>query len=238
MTHPAGALGMPDAEAPIPDLVGNILGASQYISPSYWFNEIAILICHTDPMSWISKQFAGDWESVQKASVALNNLSTFTDDYSDALTTGTADLLQGWEGHAADEAGQHFGTYAGDLRNQAKAIEQIAVQVRQQALGMYESSNAVKNLWCLLLDQIITAAITMAATASTSWTGIGEIIGGSAVLAEIAAAARTWAKITEVTGNAWTGAQGSTGLIAGYLAGMQTITVPALPPAEYDHPGV
>ncbi|MDG3011301.1 hypothetical protein G4X40_14185 [Rhodococcus sp. D2-41] len=236
MTRPAEALTAPDAEAPIPDLVGNILGASQYISPSYWFNEVATRMCHTDPMSWISEQFAGDWESVQKASVALNNLSTFSSDYSGALTTGTADLLHEGEGHAADEAGQYFATYARDLESQAKAIGQIADQVRQQALGMYEASNAVKDLWGTLFDMILTAAISMAAAVFTG--GVGAVVGGGATLAEIAAAAKVWSNIVEVTGEAWTGAQGSVGLIAGYLGGMQTISVPALPSVAYDHPGV
>ena len=34
---PAAALTTPIAEAPIPDLVNNILGGKQYISPTYWF---------------------------------------------------------------------------------------------------------------------------------------------------------------------------------------------------------
>ena len=34
---PIDALTPPVAVAPIPDLVNNILGGKQYISPTYWF---------------------------------------------------------------------------------------------------------------------------------------------------------------------------------------------------------
>jgi len=51
---PSAALTMPAVEAPIPDLVNNILGGKQYISPSYWLGWAMEKVCGVNPWSWLA----------------------------------------------------------------------------------------------------------------------------------------------------------------------------------------
>jgi hypothetical protein len=52
---PAAALTTPTVGPPIPDLVNNILGGKQYISPAYWTGWALEEICHVNPWDWIAE---------------------------------------------------------------------------------------------------------------------------------------------------------------------------------------
>jgi hypothetical protein len=90
---PAAALTTPMAEAPIPDLVNNILGGKQYISPSYWLGWAMEKVCGVNPFDWAAQQFAGDWNAAAEASSALNNLAEFNTRYGDTIKRAAADLI-------------------------------------------------------------------------------------------------------------------------------------------------
>ncbi|NKW37086.1 hypothetical protein GS935_08930 [Rhodococcus hoagii] len=98
----------PVASDPVPDPVENILGAAQYMSATYWFNEAAKMVCGTDPMSWIAAQFAGDWEAIQRAGIAISTLGDFNEDYSSLIDRDIIGLSSYWTGGAADEASKYL----------------------------------------------------------------------------------------------------------------------------------
>lgn len=228
----------PVASDPVPDLVENILGAAQYMSTTYWFNEAAKLVCGKDPMAWIAGQFAGDWEAVQRAGIAIESLGDFDAEYAQRIARDVDGVPIFWRGQAADEASQYFSDYAETIRGQSGDFAQIGAQIRQIAVGMYETANSVKGLWQALFDWLITIGVTLAAAAASSWTGVGALAGGAAVVAEITAATAVWRQAVEVTGHAWDGAQGAIGTITGYMAGLENISIHELPSSSYDHKGV
>lgn len=227
----------PVATDPVPDLVENILGAAQYMSPSYWINEAAKLVCGTDPMGWIASQFAGDWEAVQRAGVSITTLGEFNAEYSRRIDQDVAGIPSFWRGEAADGASNYLTDYASTIHSQSQDFTRIGEQISQIAVGMYETANAVKGLWQTLFDWLITIGVTLAAAALTSWTGVGGAVGGAAVVAEIAAATAIWRQVVDTTGKAWDGAQGSIGLITGFAAGLENVSIHQLPQVSYDHPG-
>lgn len=228
----------PVASDPVPDLVENILGAAQYMSATYWFNEAAKLVCGTDPMAWIAAQFAGDWAAIQRAGIAISTLGEFNEDYSTLIDRDVVGLPAYWTGDAADEASRYFGDYSASIRSQSHDLAQIGDQVQQIAFGMYETANAVKGLWQALFDRLIAIAVTAAAATFTGWTGVGGAIGGSAVVAQVLSASAVWRQAVDTAGKAWDGAQGSIGLITGHMAGLENIGIHQLPAKSYDHPGV
>ncbi|MDH6680567.1 uncharacterized protein YukE [Rhodococcus sp. LBL1] len=228
----------PVASDPVPDLVENILGAAQYMSPTYWFNEAAKMVCGTDPMAWIASQFAGDWEAVQRAGVAIESLGQFDSEYAQYIDRGVTGIPDYWRGDAADAASKYFTEYAAAIKNQSHDLAQVGEQFQQIAIGMYEAANAVKGLWQALFDWLIELGITFAAAMVTGPTGIGAVVGMAAAAAEIAAATAVWRRAVEVTGQAWDGAQGTIGLITGYASGLENIPIHELPRASYDHEGV
>lgn len=227
----------PVASDPVPDLVENILGAAQYMSATYWFNEAAKMVCGTDPMSWIAAQFAGDWEAIQRAGIAISTLGDFNEDYSSLIYRDIIGLSSYWTGGATDEASKYFTEYSDSISSQAHDLARIGDQVQQIAVGMYETANAVKGLWQALFDRLITIAVTAAAAMFTGWTGVGGAIGGAAVVAQVVSASAVWRQAVDTTGKAWDGAQGSIGLITGHMAGLENVAVHQLPTQSYDHPG-
>ncbi|MFC4000764.1 hypothetical protein ACFS2C_11900 [Prauserella oleivorans] len=74
---PATVLTDPTASDPVPDLLENVIGISQYISVSYRVGQATDLIFDVNPSEWVAREFAGDWELVQKAGVAMENLGAF-----------------------------------------------------------------------------------------------------------------------------------------------------------------
>ena len=236
---PAAALTPPVAVAPIPDLVNNILGGKQYISPSFWMGWAMDKIWGFNPWEWIAEQVAGDWNAAAEASNALKKLAEFNTRYAAAVNDATNQLIpQQWDGQAAEQAQTYFSRLATALQAQVDALESVSGQFRTLAAGMEEMAQALQSLCQDLLDLVIVIGITAAATAATRWTGVGAVVGGSATAASIAQAIRLWYIVIDVHDAAWASVQAFTGICAGYLGALQGMESYPLPAGIYNHPGV
>lgn len=236
--RPADALVPPQVTDPVPDLVENILGGAQYVSPSYWVGWAFEKATGTNPWQWIADQYAGDWTAVQKAGKALENLGEFGIGYGVAVRNGMSNLESSWTGHAANSAGKYFTEFSGALQSQGPDLKAMGGELITMATGMYETSNAIKGLYEILLDLVIAAGAEAAASAASSWTLVGPIIGGAAFALTLTKAMGVWGKILEIHTDAWAAVQGLTGVMAGYLGGLHDLQAHALPGSSYDHPGV
>jgi hypothetical protein len=235
---PAAALTTPVAEAPIPDLVNNILGGKQYISPSYWLGWAMQQVCGTNPFDWVAQQFAGDWNAAAEASSALNNLAEFNTRYGDTIKQAASELIPAeWDGNAAGQAQQYFTQLADALHAQVSALKDIASQFRTLAAGMQEMAQGLQSLLQDLLDWLIAIGISAAAAAASSWTVVGGVAGAAATAASIWQAVRVWYLALDAHDAAWAAVQVFTGLCAGYLGAIHGMDEISLPGAAYDHPG-
>jgi hypothetical protein len=238
-SSPGDLLTTPQPTDPVPDLVENILGASQYISISYWLGWAAQQVCGTNPWQWIAEQYAGDWKAVQAAGLALEQLGKFNTAFAKEIDEGAADLFPAhWQGNAAESAQQYFSTLTQAINDQVPDLEGMGGQFKTMAVGMYETANGIKGLWEFLLDLLIAIGLEAAAAAATSWTVIGPIISGAAAAATIAKAIGVWGQILEAHNHAWNAVQAFTGIMAGYLGGLDDLNRHALPAGSYDHPAV
>jgi hypothetical protein len=235
---PAAALTMPTIGPPIPDLVNNILGGKQYISPAYWTGWALEKICHVNPWDWIAEQFAGDWNAAAEAGQALKQLAEFNNRYADAIDQARRLVIPDrWDGYAAQQAQAYFTDLASALRDQIDALNGMAGQFHSLAAGMEEMAQALQSLCQDLLDWAIAIGISAAATAASSWTVFGGIAGGIATLASIAEAAKVWFMVLDYHDAAWAAVQGFTGLCAGYLGAIQGMEHTPLPGSAYHYPG-
>ncbi|SFB00923.1 hypothetical protein SAMN05216266_103250 [Amycolatopsis marina] len=235
---PSAELADPTASDPVPDLLENVIGISQYISISYWVGQAVDLIFDVNPFSWVAEQFAGDWEKVQKAGIALENLGKFSTEYSGAITSGWSTVSSDWQGNAADSANTYFSGLAATIEDQQSTLVAMGKEFKQSAVGMYETANAIKGMLETLLDLLIAIGIELAAAAASSWTVIGPILSGAAAAVTISKALGVWGQMLEAHTWAWNAAQGLVGLMAGYLSTLGDIEKHALPESNYDHPGV
>lgn len=235
---PADQLTEPTSSDPIPDLLENVLGASQYISVSYWVGQAIDLIFDVNPFEWVAEQFAGDWEVVQKAGVALEKLGEFNVEFGLAISSGMSDVSHGWQGNAADQADSYFTGLADAVKNQQEQLAAFGKDIQTTAVGMYEAAAAIKPILETLMDLLIAFGLELAAAAASSWTVIGPILSGAAAVATISKALGLWGQALEAHSWAWNAAQGLIGLAAGYLSALEDLDQHALPGSSYDHPGV
>lgn len=238
MAAPVDELTEPQPRDPIPDLVENILGGTQYISISYWLGWAAEQVTGTNPWQWIAEQYAGDWKAVQSAGQAIKNLGEFNTVFANNINDGAVAVFADWQGNAANSAEDYFSEFTKTMKDQAPELESLGREFETMAVGMYETANSIKGLWETLLDLLIAIGLEAAAAAASSWTIIGPILAGAAAIATITKAIGVWGQILETNNHAWNAVQGFTGLVAGFLGGLDDMEKYALPASGYDHPGV
>ncbi len=235
---PASVLVAPEPSDPIPDLVENVIGASQYISLSYWVGQAAEMVCGTNPWAWVAEQFAGDWETVQKAGVALEHLADFNVEFARANSSGMDGVAHDWQGNAAEGAAAYFSELSVAIRAQEETLQQLASQFKNMAVGMYEAANSIKSFLEMLLDLLIAMGLELAAAAASSWTVIGPVLSGAAFAATLTKAMGVWGQALQAHTIAWNAAQGFVGLVAGYASALRDLDQHQLPGSDYDHPAV
>ncbi|WP_433871078.1 hypothetical protein [Saccharopolyspora sp. CA-218241] len=234
---PASVLVEPTPSDPIPDLVENVLGASQYISLSYWVGQAADMVCGVNPWVWVAEQFAGDWEVVQKAGVALENLAEFNVEFALGTKSAMEAAAQDWQGNAADGASDYFAKLSEAIKAQEETLRDLSQQFKDMAIGMYETANSLKGLLEMLLDLLIAMGLELAAAAASSWTVVGPILSGAAFAATLTKAMGVWGQAVQAHTLAWNLCQGFVGVVAGYATALRDIDEHALPGTTYDHPG-
>ncbi|WP_240519732.1 hypothetical protein [Amycolatopsis antarctica] len=215
-----------------------MLGASQYISVSYWIGEAIELVCGVNPGEWVAEKFAGDFEAVQKAGVAVENLAMFNGDFAAAINKGLSEVADGWGGNAYDTANEYFSKVATTIDGQVDTLESLGRDIKEVAVGMYETAKGVKGLLDQLMDLLIAIGIELAAAAASSWTVIGPILSGAAAVATVTKAMGVWGQALNAHTTAWNSAQAFVGVVAGYLGALDDADLKALPEGNYDHPGV
>ncbi|OQO93784.1 hypothetical protein B1813_04450 [Saccharomonospora piscinae] len=238
MSDPSAALTDPQASDPIPDLLENVIGISQYISVSYWVGQAIDAVFDVNPFEWVAQEMAGDWEAVQRAGIALKNLGEFSAEYANSITTACGAVAHDWQGNAADSANEYFTGLAGTVGDQQQSLEAMGGDFETTAVGMYEAAAAIKASLEMLMDLLIALGLELAAAAASSWTVIGPVLSGAAAVATVSKALGVWGDVLQAHTIAWNSAQGLVGLVAGYLGTLDDLEKHALPESNYDHPGV
>lgn len=235
MTAPVDELTQPVAQDPVPDVVENIVGGTQFISAAWWLGNALALTGIPNPWQWVADQYAGDWPVVQRAGIALANLDEFGTAVATTTTTASDAAQRDWDGRAADAAGDYFTGLAGAVRDQAAEVRGVAREFEQLAVGMYETAASLKGLLEALVDELIVIGLDAAAALVSTVTVVGPILAGAAAVVSITRAIGIWGDVLRVHNHVWTVVQGFVGAVAGYLSALQDLEQHALP-AAYDHP--
>jgi len=238
MADPLDELIDPKVADPIPDKLENVLGASQYISPSYWLGEAMNLVIGTNPFQWAAEQFTGDWQAVQVAGKAVQNLAAFNEVFASRINSGVAAVGYGWEGNARDAADDYFGGVVQALRGNIGVLVELGWQLDTTAFSVYETAGALKGMLEGLVDLLIAIGVEMAASGASAATVVGPIIGGASIAVTSGLAVAKWEEIMAMTSNLFNALQAFAGLVSGLLGELNDNSLPLLPAREYDHPAV
>lgn len=228
----------PTASDPVPDLLENVIGISQYISVSYWVGQAMNLVADVNPFEWVAEQFSGDWEKVQKAGIAIKNMGEFNAAFASVVKNELKAVSADWQGNAFDSANSYFSGLAKTIEDQQVTLNSMGNEFEQAAIGMYETANSIKGFLEMLMDLLIAIGLELAAAVASGWTVIGPVVSGAAAAATIGKAIGVWDDILRAHTIAWNAAQGLAGVTAGYLSTLGDIEKHALPERNYNHPGV
>lgn len=243
MTEPSSKLTTPVAEDPVPNILENALDGS-LTSPTYLVGEAMVfcgMVGTNDPWAFVSDKLAGDWQAVQAAGKSLEGLASFNAAMAEELSAATSTAMKTWKGAAADGAKGYFTELSDVIARQSSAIRSIAQQLDETSFGMYEASEAIKDLIGSLVDSLIIVGIKAAASLALAGSGVGAPAAAGLLAAALLMAKRAWGLVTDIQkwlGYAWAGAQGAFGLIAGNLASVKEKPLPRLPDAAYQAGGV
>ncbi|RVW01073.1 hypothetical protein [Rhodococcus xishaensis] len=242
MTEPISALTVPVAEDPVPNLLENALDGS-LTSPTYLVGEAMVfcgMVGSNDPWAFVSDQLAGDWQALQVAGKSLEGLAEFSTLMAQQLSSAKDTALNSWNGDAAVEAERYFSELSEAVERQSHAIRGMATQLDQTSMGLYEASEAIKDLVGMLVDWLIAIVVDLAASALAGATGVGAGLSAGLLASAMLMASKAWGVVTdiyEVLSVAWAGAQATVGLVAGHLATVKDKPLPELPSSAYQFGG-
>ncbi len=237
--QPVDVLTTPEPSDPVPDLVEIGLGFN-LISPTWYVQQFLSTVIGLDPLDWIAQQVAGNWEDVQRAGAAIQNLGKYNEALAESIRSGAHGVQQSWHGNAAENADAYFEDLANAVDAQVKGLGQIGDQINLVAFSMYEGAKGLGDAFQTLCDSAVIALAEAAAGDALALT----VAGGPAAAACWAASAVQvtyilikWGKTVEHWNECLMVIEGMLAGILGTVGGAEFIDLPALPTAAYDNPG-
>jgi hypothetical protein len=179
--NPGSWLSEPVPTEPIPSTFDAALNMADWLSLGHW----ALVALDKADGSFnfqekVETWLAGDWEHVAVSAAAVCNLKGFCESMADAIDGYSGFLDQHWDGQAWEAAQITMVGHSTAIQKAAGMLEIAANGYDDVANGLYGVAKDVGNLIQVLIDLLIAAGVSAAATVAGSWTLIGAAIGTAA----------------------------------------------------------
>ena len=181
VADPTGWLMEPVPKNPVPTTFDAALNMASWLSLGHW----ALVALDKadgsfDLQQQVQEWLVGDWEHVAVAAAAMRNLKGYVESVERGVTVYADAADRVWDGRAAEEAADYFLDVAASLQDAANKLEIAAKGYDDVADGVYGVAKDVGTLVETLIDLLIAAGVSAAATVAGSWTLIGAAIGTAA----------------------------------------------------------
>src|SRR5690606_24456422 len=93
---PAEKLAEPALEDPMNDKFEFLITANE-LSPTYWACTWSKNVLGVDPVEWFAQKISGDWEALQKAGKAVENLAGYSSSFSDEIEKAAKAVDTTWD---------------------------------------------------------------------------------------------------------------------------------------------
>ncbi|MFD6155739.1 WXG100 family type VII secretion target [Nocardia sp. NPDC060256] len=236
---PVEHLTEPQPDDPISDNFEFLLTFNA-ISPTYWVQTWCKNVIGTDPVEFVATKIAGDWEALQKAGKAVENLAAYSSSYSEEIGNAAKAVDPHWHGNAATSAQSYFTDFAKAVAAQAGPLRDMADQINSYANSAYFIAKSLSDAAQTVLDMAAIAVIEWAAAEASALTGVGLVATAALVAAATATTLRVIAEFGRLVETFTKGVvvlEGVGGLIHGAAGLIQSTDLPSLPGKTYDHPG-
>ncbi|MFQ6228994.1 WXG100 family type VII secretion target [Nocardia sp. NPDC002869] len=236
---PVEKLAEPALEDPMNDKF-EFLVTSNEISPTYWACTWLKNVVGVDPVEWFSQKIAGDWEALQQAGVAVENLAAYNTSFAAEVENAAKAVDPTWDGNAASNAQTYFAELATAIAGQVDALNAVADEIKNYANAAYYGAKTIGDSVQTLLDIGAIAIIEWAAVKVSAATGVGVVATAALVAAATLTTLRAIAEFNMMVSKLsalYIGLEGTAGLIYAGLGAIQSGDLPTLPQNSYDHPG-
>ncbi|MFE1592801.1 WXG100 family type VII secretion target [Nocardia sp. NPDC058705] len=236
---PSEYLTEPALEDPLSDKF-EFLITSNAISPTYWACKWCENVLGTDPLKWVTTKISGDWEALQKAGKAVENLAAYNSAFSESVKSAAATVDATWDGNAATSAQAYFTELSAAISAQVEPLKDMATEINRFASSAYHLSTAMSNTLQTVLDWGAIAVIEWAAAQASALSGVGIVATAALVAAATATTLRViaeWGRLVETFNAGYVALEAIAGVGFGVTAVVESAEMPVLPAADYDHPG-
>lgn len=208
-----GKLTTPEEADELNWFVQQLIGlGGDLLSPSAWFNTLIGWMTGTEPISWVTQQFMGDYQAIHTCGSATQKIGDWYGETGSLISADVSVLFREWRGDAADSSKNYFRELIEAFADQPEALNSLGSDLMQSAQSMYFAGQAVTGLIIALIDLVIALIPLAIAAAAASTTGIGAIAWGP-VISGVWTGTAIWEQALLVPGLAVSGAY----LIAGVL---------------------
>ncbi|MFI9537486.1 WXG100 family type VII secretion target [Nocardia fusca] len=236
---PVEKLAEPALEDPMNDKF-ELIVTSNEISPTYWACTWLKNVVGVDPVEWLAQKISGDWEALQKAGRAVENLAAYNASFSAEIENAAKAVDPAWDGNAAANAQTYFAELATAVAAQVESLNTIADEINNFANAAYYGAKTIGDGVQTLLDIGAIALIQLAALKMAAVSGVGIVataaLAAAATLTTLRAIAAFNMLVSELT-SVYIGLEGIAGLVYAGIGAIQSADLPTLPQKSYDHPG-
>lgn len=248
--YPSEKLKNPEAQQPIPDLVNTAIGGfADFISATYWVKEGLKLFGLEEQVNDFENTaygvLGGNWEDIAKAADAMRKLGEYVEEFGKLYYRSFDIDTSSWQGNAAMDAEKYFRQASKDIQSLKDEFDAVAEQIQNAANSAYFTAQGVQTAIETVIDSLIGVAISLAAAAVTSETGVGGVVGVGAAAAFAARAAGSLSKakkmldafemFANVQSWTWGGAQFIGGIGGTARSGMNDISLSVKVPSAYNN---
>lgn len=236
---PTDHLTEPSPKDPLNDSF-EFLITSNAVSPSYWLSTWFENVLGVDPLKWFTAKISGDWEALQKAGAAVQNLAAYSSSFAAEVESAAAGADASWDGNAATSANTYFTDLAAAVEAQVGPLQDMASEIDKFASTAYHLSTAMSNTLQAVLDYGAIALIQWAAAKAIGLTGVGIVATAALVAAATATTIKViqeWNLLVQTFNSSYAALEAIAGVGFGVYAVIESSEIPALPDAGYDHPG-
>ncbi|GAB3447558.1 hypothetical protein [Actinophytocola sediminis] len=214
----------------------NIMG--DYLSPTWWINQVLNDTIGVNPMEEINKVVVGDWKGFARCGSMWAQLAAAADDIGDNLDNGLRWLGADWHGKAGDAALHYFDNAGKALHSHAEVFRAFHDRYVEVARDVWLCSKTLADIIKLIMDTAIVAGLAVLAGGALSWTGVGAGISWSFAAWECKQILDLWGEATNVISRAQMVITGFVGMVTSPdETELREITPLPMPAVGYDHPG-
>jgi hypothetical protein len=236
---PLAYLTTPGTPADFSDPLALFNALGDYLSPTWWINQVLNDTIGVNPMEYVNQHLVGDWRGFARCAMVWEQLSKATGAIGDNVNNGLRWLAADWHGQAGDAAVYYFDYLGKSLLSHRDVFQVLHDKYREIARDVWLASKTLADIIKMIMDLVMVAGLAVLAGWALSWTGVGAGISWGVAAWECTQIVKLWGEASSLISTTQTAITGFVAFLTSPDAvTLREITPLPVPAIDYDHPGV